>query len=75
MHVSERLNRNNPASSRKRRMPRADAWRDPSSAARVQQTSAPVLFEIVVECADEATQRKLFDELRSAGHKCRVITL
>jgi ParB-like chromosome segregation protein Spo0J len=35
----------------------------------------PDIWQLVVECQDEADQRELFERLRSEGYKCRVLTL
>ncbi|HZZ27164.1 MAG TPA: hypothetical protein VFE46_04080 [Pirellulales bacterium] len=35
----------------------------------------PELFQIVVECDDEAQQQQLFEQLTAQGYKCRVLTL
>ena len=35
----------------------------------------PELFQVVIECRDEAQQRELFERLRGEGYKCRVLTL
>jgi hypothetical protein len=49
-----------------------------AGAGRGEKQQAPMLppekFEIMVECADEHHQRKLFDRLTEEGLKCRVLT-
>ncbi|MGC4005041.1 MAG: hypothetical protein QM811_18785 [Pirellulales bacterium] len=42
---------------------------------RAERSSAPELYQLVVECDDEAEQRALFDHLRTAGHRVRVVNL
>jgi len=37
--------------------------------------SPETMYEVVVECADEIEQKKVYDELVSKGYKCRVLTL
>ncbi len=33
------------------------------------------LYQILVECADEEEQRRLYERLREEGYQCRVLTL
>ncbi|HEX3870195.1 MAG TPA: ParB N-terminal domain-containing protein [Pirellulales bacterium] len=33
------------------------------------------LYQVVVECRDEAQQRTLFEQLAAEGYKCRLVTL
>lgn len=33
------------------------------------------MFQIIIECADENEQEKVFEELKSEGYQCRVLTL
>lgn len=35
----------------------------------------PEAYQVVVECADEAEQEKLYERLREEGYRCRVLTL
>lgn len=37
--------------------------------------TVPATFEVVIECKDEAEQRRVYDWLRREGYKCRVLTL
>jgi len=32
-------------------------------------------YGVIVECVDEAQQKRVFDELTAAGHKCRVVAV
>ncbi len=32
-------------------------------------------YGVIVECSDEAQQKRVFDELTAAGHKCRVVAV
>jgi hypothetical protein len=33
------------------------------------------VYHVLVECRDEREQRRLFEELKARGLKCRVLTL
>jgi hypothetical protein len=35
----------------------------------------PEVFQVVVECGDEAEQRAVFERLTAEGHKCRLLSL
>ena len=35
----------------------------------------PETYEIIVECRDEADQKRIFDKLKSEGYKLRILTL
>jgi hypothetical protein len=35
----------------------------------------PNTYQVVVECRDEEEQQAVFERLRAAGHRCRVLTL
>jgi hypothetical protein len=35
----------------------------------------PETYQLLVDCADEAAQRALFERLTSEGRRCRVLTL
>jgi len=35
----------------------------------------PDLYQVVIECADEAEQRELFERLRQEGRKVRLLVL
>jgi hypothetical protein len=37
--------------------------------------SIPATYEIVVECKDEADQKRIFEKLRSEGYRLRILTL
>jgi ParB-like chromosome segregation protein Spo0J len=37
--------------------------------------AVPEMFQVVVECRDEADQQELFTQLKQEGRKCRVLTL
>lgn len=39
------------------------------------EATIPEAYQVVVECGSEDEQRAVFDEMRSAGRKCRVLTL
>jgi len=36
---------------------------------------APELYEVVIECRDEAEQRELFERFRAEGRKVRLLVL
>jgi hypothetical protein len=35
----------------------------------------PKVFQVIVDCADEDEQRAVYDEMKAAGRKCRVLAL
>lgn len=35
----------------------------------------PAVWQVIVECADEADQRELFDRLQADGRTCRLLTM
>ena len=37
--------------------------------------SIPATYEIIVECKDESNQKTIFEKLKSAGYKLRILTL
>jgi hypothetical protein len=37
--------------------------------------SEPAIFDVLVECRDEAQQRALYERLTAEGLSCRVLTL
>ena len=39
------------------------------------ENSIPDVFHILVQCADERVQEALYNQLKSEGHTCRVVTL
>lgn len=39
------------------------------------EVQIPEAFQVVVECADEQDQQNVFDRMRRAGYRCRVLTL
>ncbi len=53
----------------------------PASAQDVAKVATENGFEyqekygVIVECADEAQQKRVFDELTAAGHRCRVVAV
>jgi hypothetical protein len=46
---------------------------DSSSAPRRQ--SLREVYHVLVECRDEREQRRVYEELKAKGLKCRVLTL
>jgi ParB-like chromosome segregation protein Spo0J len=44
-------------------------------AERSLAVTIPATFQVIVECADEEQQRRLFEQLTTEGFKCRVLTL
>ncbi|HEY2586221.1 MAG TPA: hypothetical protein VGI81_10705 [Tepidisphaeraceae bacterium] len=40
--------------------------------ARTRSAAIPERFQLLVDCRDEAEQRKLYEELAARGVKCRV---
>jgi hypothetical protein len=56
--------------------PDSPPLRAPSSALRAAPARRPpALFQIVVECRDEAEQRTLFERLMREGLKLRLLVL
>lgn len=47
----------------------------PTADAAAAEIVVPETFQVVVECADEAGQRTLFERLESEGYRCRLLTL
>jgi len=39
------------------------------------EVAVPESYQVVVECADEADQRAVYERMRGAGYRCRVLTL
>jgi hypothetical protein len=37
--------------------------------------SIPATYEIIVECKDEADQKRIFEKLKSEGYRLRILTL
>jgi hypothetical protein len=35
----------------------------------------PKVYQVIVDCADEEEQRAVYDEMRAAGKRCRVLIL
>jgi hypothetical protein len=35
----------------------------------------PEVYQLVVECASERDQRRLYERMRAEGRQCRVLTL
>ncbi|EAQ81686.1 hypothetical protein [Blastopirellula marina] len=42
---------------------------------RIQPTECPPLHQVVAECENEREQRKLYDELKAKGYRCRLLNL
>jgi len=62
--------------NRKPRPRRRSDFRPPTSDLKRSPTHPPPrLYHLVISCRDESHQRSLYEELTSAGHPCRVITL
>jgi hypothetical protein len=40
-----------------------------------RRTGDPAIFDILVECRDEAQQRALYERLTAEGFSCKVLTL
>jgi ParB-like chromosome segregation protein Spo0J len=38
-------------------------------------TTVPATYEIIVECRDEADQKRIFEKLKLEGYKLRILTL
>ena len=53
----------------------ASIFDDPDFDAPLKEESYSEVFNIIVECADEAEQEKIFNRLDSEGYKCRVQSL
>lgn len=51
--------------------------RRPSSNGRVTQRSERIreIYHVLVECANEREQRRVYEELKAKGLKCRVLVL
>jgi hypothetical protein len=48
----------------------------PQPASRQHDTiRLPELYQVLIECRDEAEQRELFERLRNAGLKVRLLVL
>ena len=45
------------------------------NAARIKTNTPPELYQVVIECRDEAQQRELFERLRREGLKVRLLVL
>jgi hypothetical protein len=45
---------------------------EPAAAAAVE---VPELYQVVIECSDEAQQRELYERMTAEGLKCRLLTL
>jgi hypothetical protein len=46
---------------------------EPRTAPRRQEIGE--IYHVLVECRDEREQRRLYEELKACGLKCRVLTL
>ncbi len=42
---------------------------------REVSVSIPSTYEIIVECKDEADQKRVFEKLKLEGYKLRILTL
>lgn len=40
-----------------------------------EEIELPELYQVVVECSDETEQREVFEQMRKAGRKCRVLVM
>jgi len=47
----------------------------PSVLARPKSNVPPELYQVVIECRDEAQQRELFERLRREGLRVRLLVL
>jgi hypothetical protein len=53
-----------------------DCKKEKGSASRDQERRrAPELFQVVIECRNEAEQREVFERMRGEGRKVRVMVL
>jgi hypothetical protein len=43
--------------------------------AATREVTIPESYQVVVECRDEDDQRSVFERMRQAGYRCRVLTL
>jgi len=41
----------------------------------LQEIATPETYQVVVECRDEADQQTVYEQMRGAGYRCRVLTL
>ncbi|QGJ71052.1 ParB domain-containing protein [Planctomycetales bacterium 10988] len=39
------------------------------------EVSVPAVYQVLVECEDEAAQREIYERMRQEGYRCRVLTL
>jgi hypothetical protein len=53
----------------------ADALADAENAEPPKETAISDLFQVVIECTDEAEQQSLYERFVAEGLKCRVLTL
>ncbi len=54
-------------------LPRQDALSDEHSSAA--EAEIPRIFQVIVECCDEAEQQVVYERLVADGAKCRLLTL
>jgi hypothetical protein len=54
-------------------LPRSDALSDEES--RGAEAEIPRIFQVIVECSDEAEQQAVYEQLVAEDHKCRLLTL
>lgn len=40
-----------------------------------REIDIPEFYQVVVECHDEADQHRVYEQMRAAGYRCRVLTL
>lgn len=53
----------------------AELGEGPTADTAAAEVIVPETFQVVVECADEAGQRTLFERLEGEGYRCRLLTL
>ena len=54
-------------------LPKASALTDDESTAA--EAEIPRIFQVIVECSDEAEQQAVYEQLVAEDHKCRLLTL
>ncbi len=47
-------------------------WDEPNDA---NEISIPELYQVVIECGDEAKQQAMYERMKKEGYRCRVLTL
>ena len=53
----------------------ADVLPEDESDAEAEEIEIDSLFQVVIECRDEAEQQALYERFTAEGLKCRVLTL